>query len=91
MTDAIDNIHNVLDEFALTADGYAVVLALDLAEIVIQGMRDRDWSETELAEVADIPVGLVSRIVHSNADVKLSVVGKLLHALGVRPRLEPAP
>lgn len=85
--DAIEALLSDLESFEDSAEGWAYELRLDFADLLISGLRERRWSQTELAEKIDRKQPFVNRLIHADANCTLDTIGRLLHALGLKARL----
>ncbi|MBY0261203.1 MAG: helix-turn-helix domain-containing protein [Phycisphaerales bacterium] len=65
-------------------------LRLDLASIVLRALRQRGWSQSDLARAAGMKASFISRVVHSDANCEFETAGRILHALGLVAKLHAA-
>jgi len=92
MSQDIQDILRALEEYERTEPkSRGLELRLNLAEIVIRHLRQKGWTQRELALRISRKESYISRIVHSDANCTLDTVGRLLFALGVHARLAEEP
>jgi len=77
----------LLDEFQNSADGAGYQLRLDLADLVIAGLREKGWTQKQLADAAGMKESFITRIVHASSNCTFDVVGRILYALNVKATL----
>ena len=88
MSQAITNILQTIEDFKQTAESRGLDLRLDVAEILIRNLKERNWSQRELANAAGMLEPQVSRILHSSANCTLDTIGRLMFALDIHSRLQ---
>lgn len=88
MSQDVQDILRALEEYERTVpESRGLELRLDLAEIVIRHLRQKCWTQRDLARRTSMKESFISRLVHSNANCTLDTAGRLLFALGVNARL----
>ncbi len=66
-------------------DGYE--FRMQLASMVLIGLRDKGWTQTQLAEAADMEPPKITKIVHGDSNVTFRTAWRVLKALGIKARL----
>jgi len=89
MTKAKDLLR-ILDEFEATPESVGIDLRLDLADLIIAQLDRKRWTQKRLAQRCGMKESFVSRIIHAESNCTFDVAGRLLHALGVKPKLTVA-
>lgn len=87
MSDKVKELQKQLARFEQTPESYGLDLRLDLADIVLRGLRERGWTQKQLAQKVGMKESFVSRIIHANANCTFDVAGRILVAFENRPRL----
>lgn len=87
MSKTIKNLHQLLDRYGRTPESYGVHLRLDLAQLVIQGLKAEDWTHLDLALHSGVDAAVINRILHSDLNCSFATAGKLLFALGIKATL----
>jgi transcriptional regulator with XRE-family HTH domain len=87
MTDYLNNIDQTIEKFDKTADSIGVDLRLDFADLIIHGLKQKKWSQKELADRVGLKESYISRLIHSNANCTFETVGRILHAFDMRAEL----
>jgi transcriptional regulator with XRE-family HTH domain len=77
----------LLNEFRNSADGAGHQLRLDLADLVIAKLREKGWTQKQLADATGMKESFVTRIIHSNSNCTFGVAGRILFALDVKATL----
>lgn len=90
MTDKISALLDRLKQFDNTAESVSADLRLSFARLVARGLRERGWTQRDLAERANFKESFVSRILHSDSNCTLETAGRLLFALGTRAHFSEA-
>lgn len=83
----IDDIRKALERYKQTPDSVGMELRLSFAEIVLRILRQKGWTQCQLAERARLKPPYISRVLHSNANCTFETAGKILFALGARGTL----
>jgi len=65
-------------------------MRLDLADLIINKLRATDEPQKDVAKRAGLRESFVSRLVHADSNFTALVAAKVLHALGIRPKLVDA-
>jgi transcriptional regulator with XRE-family HTH domain len=65
-------------------------LRLDLAEIILRALNERGWTQRQLADAAGMREQYVTRVIHSSQNCTVDIIGRLLFALQVKAKLQPA-
>lgn len=89
MTEAKDLLH-ILAEFEKSPQSVGIGLRLDLADLVMRHLDLMGWTQKRLAEATGMHESFISRIIHANSNCKFDVAGRIMHALGVKVRLQEA-
>src|ERR1700693_4419125 len=76
-----------LEEFERSPASRGLDLRLDLAQIVLHRLSELGWTQRQLGEAAGTPEQVVTRIVHSSANCTFDTAGRILFALGTKPKL----
>lgn len=88
----IAELNRRLREFQDSPRGFGHELRMNVAEIVMRNLKQKPWTQRELAEAAGKGESYITRIVHGQQNCSLDTVGALLYALGVRASIvEDAP
>jgi len=83
---------NALDEYNRTnPESVGVELQLDLAQIVLAGVKRLGWTQDRLAKEADVSQGQINRILHGERNCTFDTAGRILFALGIRAKLKEVP
>ena len=88
MTTTIDQLHKVLADYEETADAAALELGLSFAQVVLRELWLKQWSQKDLATRSGLKESFLSRVLHSDQNWTRDTAGRILHALGVRARIE---
>ena len=81
----------ILEEFEKSPESFGYDLRLDLADLVIRLLRQKGWTQKQLAKAARMKESFITRIIHSASNCTFDVAGRLMFALGVRAKLAEAP
>lgn len=81
------DLRKILNEFEASAFGFGVDLRFDLGDLLIKGMKDRGWSQKQLAEAVGKKPSFINRIIHGESNCTFDIAGLLLHAVGIRPSI----
>lgn len=84
----LDELMQSLQDFESLPDAIALDLKLDFSEIVIQSLRNKGWTQKQLADATGMKEAYISRIVHADQNCTLAVIGKICHALDIKPKLQ---
>lgn len=87
----IRDLQKALDGFESKPESRGYDLRLNLSEIVLRHLKEKGWSQKDLATEAGMKEAMLSRIIHANANCTFDVAGRLLFALGVDAALQEAP
>lgn len=86
---AVQEFRSLVEAVRNTHQSVAMDLRVQFACLVTQLLRDKGWTQSNLAEAADkAPESSISEIVHADANCTFETIGKILFALGVRGKLE---
>ena len=88
MSQAITNILQTIEDFKQTPESRGLDLRLDLAEILIRNLKEKNWSQRELSNAASMLEPQVSRILHGSANCTLDTIGRLMFALDIHSKLQ---
>jgi transcriptional regulator with XRE-family HTH domain len=81
------DIVNMVCDLDASSEGVELDLRLDVASIIIQAMKIAGKTQRQLAVDAGMSPATLSRILHSNQNLRLDTIAKILHALGVKGRI----
>lgn len=84
----ISELRDRLDAFDDSPLGAGMDLRLSLAELILVGLKAKGWTQRQFANEAELKEPFISRILHSNVNCTLDTAARLLHALGVRARIQ---
>jgi plasmid maintenance system antidote protein VapI len=85
-----EGIRDWLDEmekFDNTAEGRGYDLRLDLADIILQHLAEKKWTQASLARAAGMKPSFLTRIIHGSQNFTADVAGRILFALGAKAKL----
>lgn len=82
-------LQDALDAIESSASGYQLELSLDVADLVLRGLADRKMTQKDLSIASGVPEARITGYVHGNHNPTLLTVARLLHALGIKPRIMP--
>lgn len=83
-------IRELLDElraFNETPESVGYDLRLDLAELILEELRAKQWTQKQLADATGMKPSFITRLVNSANNCTFEVAGRVCHALGLRPKL----
>jgi plasmid maintenance system antidote protein VapI len=81
------DLRNILNDARNSGEGRGFELRMDLAEIIIQNLDHKGWTQKQLADAAGMKEPMITRLVHSAANCTFDVAGRVLFALGVSAKL----
>ena len=91
MSQDTKNILSALGEFSNTETSVGLELRLSFSELVLRKLRDKQWSQPDLADATGLKESFLSRVVNSEANCTFDTAGKLLFAFGIlKPKIQPA-
>jgi transcriptional regulator with XRE-family HTH domain len=90
-SEAISELMDGLAQFEQTHYARVLDLKLDLSRILLEGLRQTGWTQKQLAEAVGTKEAYINRVAHASQNCTLEVVGRICHALGVKPRLIKEP
>ncbi len=82
---AIGQLRKALADYDATADSYGLDLRLSFSRLVLEQLRDRGWTQKQLATKCGRRESFISRILHGDENFTTETAGRILHALHVRP------
>lgn len=88
---SVQDLHDILAQWDANPRSAGVKLRLDLSLLVIQRLNKNGWTHKQLAEKAGVTPWLISRIVLADANCTFETAGRILFALGVKPKLRATP
>ena len=88
MSQAIKNILQAIEDLEDSPLGRSYDLRVDLAGILLRNLKEKGWTQRDLARAAKMKEPQVSRILHSNVNWTVDTIARLLFALKIRARLE---
>lgn len=83
MNEKITAIRDAVDEFSDSAQGRALTLRLNLAELALVRMKERGWTHRELALKCGWKESFLEEVLHSHVNWTSEEAGRLLYALGI--------
>lgn len=83
-----DALGKLFDEFSSSPDGVGFDLRLQLADLILEELRRKGWTQADLAEASGMKEAYISRVINADANCTFASVGKLVCALGCRVALE---
>lgn len=86
MNDSHDLLKTLRD-FEETEEGTGYELRLDVADIVLRHLDEKQWTQTRLAEAAKMRPSYLTRVIHSSTNCTLDTAGRIFFALGVKVKL----
>ena len=89
MTKARDLLR-ILAQFEESTQSVGIDLRLDLADLVMKHLDLKGWTQKMLAEKTGMHESFISRIIHADSNCQFEVAGRIMHALGVRIKLQQA-
>ncbi len=84
----VRDILRELDEYHQTPESHGIKLRLNLAEIILRHIKEKNWTQKELARKTSFKDSFISRLLHSDANCTFETAGRILFALGVEAKLE---
>ena len=81
MNKDLQEILQALEKFERTPECRGLEHRLEFAELVIQHLKQKDWSQRDLALKASMKESFISRIVHSDANLTVETIGRIESAL----------
>jgi transcriptional regulator with XRE-family HTH domain len=81
---SVEDLKKLLREFQDSPEGYGHRLRMNLSELVLCHLKDKGWTQRQLAEKANKKESYITRVVHGQQNCGLDTVGEILFALGVR-------
>lgn len=87
MSDKNELLRELLDEFKQSYKSLGQSLRVNLSEIVIGGLKEKNWTQRDLARETKICEPTISRIIHSDVNCTLDTAARVLFALEVQARL----
>lgn len=88
MTKELEELLRMGEDFDSSPEGYGYQLRLDFAEILWRSLRKFGWTQSRFAKEAGWSDSFVSNLIHASQNCELDTVGKALHTLGLRARLQ---
>lgn len=86
MAEVDDQLHE-FENAQKTAEFLAVGLRVDLAAIIMRGIKARGWTQKRLAEAVGMRESQISKLINGDANWETSTAARVLFALGVKARL----
>ena len=68
-------------------DGDEADLRLDVADLVIQALREKGWSQRDLHKASGIAEPRISGVIHSDLNLTLRTIATLAKALGFKAKI----
>ncbi len=86
----IANIWENLRRYNATPEGMSQTLREDLAFLILKQLKERGWTQKQLAQECGKTESFISRLIHTDTNVTFEVAATVLHALDIQPRLVDA-
>jgi len=74
----------LLNDFRERSDSVGFYFRLNLMSLLCELMDEKDWTQKQLANAADMQESFVSRVINAESNCTFDVAGRLLFSLGVR-------
>lgn len=84
----IAELRELLDDHRNSPDSVAHEFRLSVGEIVIQALRERGWTQKDLAARIGVTESLISRLLNGDHNWTSKSIGRVMHALDVRIRAQ---
>lgn len=78
----------MLGRYDSSPDSYGFDLRLDLAELIVRGLKAKQWSVGRLSEESGVAMRTITGYVNSSANFDIGTAGMVLFALGIKPRIQ---
>jgi len=86
----IQDLRNTIKDFESTPESRGLALRTSLAVLVLHRLKEKGWSQKQLAESAGMKESFISRIIYANSNCTFDVAGRILFALDVTAEIVPA-
>ena len=83
----IPDILAAIEEYKKKPEGIALELQLNLSQILLSGLRRKNWEPCDLATATGFSETHVIELLHANINCSFADVGLLLFALGINVTL----
>lgn len=90
MRSTIASIRENVDATWNSAEGFALKIRMNLAELALCELKERGWSQRKLARKTGWKEPFVSKILNGDANWTTETAGRLLFALDIEPELDRA-
>lgn len=90
MSETLDLLNKLTQEFEASMMGEDADLRLDLSEILWRGLHRKGWSQRRLAKESGLADAVISNLVHGNRNWTCRMAVKAVRALGTKIRLREA-
>lgn len=87
MNPQIQDILKGLEDFNKSPEGHALDLRLNLADLIIAKLKEKGWTQSQLAQKTKWKDSFISRLVHADENFTTETEARVLHALGIEPAL----
>jgi hypothetical protein len=81
------NFKTAMDTYCRDPDSYGLNMRLDLAALIIRGMKNRSWTIKDLADASDINEDDILSLLHSDIDCSFDIAGRILFSLNILPTI----
>ena len=86
----IDDLRQLFSELERQPQSRGYDLRLSFADLVIDALRERHWTQKELADQAGLRESQISSIVHAESNCTFDLAGRILFALGIKAEFGPS-
>ena len=90
MKSIISEIRNEMEGAFSSAEGVALKLRLNLAELALARLKENGWTQRKLAGEIGWKESFLSRVLHGDENWTSETAGRLLYALGIDVELSEA-
>lgn len=84
MSQALDDLNKLSEEFDASFKGDDADLRLDLAEIIWRGLQRKGWSQRRLSQESGLADAVISNIMHGNRNWRCATAARIIHALSTK-------
>lgn len=90
MSKALDSLNELFNEFEQSWQGDDTQHRLDLAEVIWRALKRTGWTQRQLAKESGLADADISLLMHGEKNFTSSTLGKVVHALKVKVKLQEA-
>lgn len=84
---SVSDILKKLDQYDKSSAGIGLQLRLDLVLIILNGLRAKNWTLSDLAEHSCLDMVRLEEIVNSEEDCTLETIGRICNTLDIKVSL----